>query len=190
MIYFLALLIYMIFTARASGGGFGAAWLEQRLKWGGLPEVLFGIPFGLTLFMLTDSTVLGVLGWVWSYAWMETGHGIWLRYGEPLPASDATRRQRLSPVVDWLADRFGIQKTLSDGFSPTNAYCWLAFGLKGLLIGLPAGGVLLAVFWPFCYQVGTWLRRRGVPFDPHAFAECLTGVFAAVTIALTWAVAS
>lgn len=215
---FIVLLVYLVVAARMSGGGFGADILDRKvkfLKWEisftWLPEVMFALPFAATASMLTFkliswlsighasagyiTIVAGVAAvyifwraWVWSFLWMETGHGIWLRYGDPLPESDRTRRQTLSPVIDWLADLLGVKKTLADGFSPTVAYCWLGFGVKGFLIGLPALGLPLIVLWPFCYQVGAWLRRRGVPFDPHAFAECLTGVAAAVVIGLTWAV--
>jgi len=193
MIYFLALLIFLIVAARASGGGFGAEWLQKRIGWGGLPEILFAAPFGVTLGVLTGEWWLGVLGWAWSFLWMETGHGVVLPWGQPIPDGEfkdeliGGRKQTLTPVVNFLAQQFGISTDRPDGIYSVG-YCRLFMAVKGFLIGLPAGGLLLVVLWPACYEVGARLRGRTLPIDPHALTECLTGAVAAVTIGLTWVV--
>ena len=117
-------------VARMCGGGFGAQYLdfvlfktpEIQFKIFGkeiylpstefkptmLPEIVFGAIFGYAAFLITGSLIYALLTTVWSYLWMETGHGIVLGWGNRLEtATDAEKKrtQFLSPVVDWLADR-------------------------------------------------------------------------------------
>lgn len=226
---FLVMLIAVLAVlSRASGGGFGAKYLNRRgdvddatgedlggvipfISLAMLPEILFGATLGAAFWLALY--LLGVPGWwlltadgfhhigpalaavaagavaVWCYAWMETGHGDVLGWGRQQKASEKDRTQTLTPVVDALADLLGITKTLSDGFSPTTGYCRLFMSVKGFLIGLPFGGVILAVLWPLAYEVGARLRGR-VSFDPHALTELLGGAGAGVAAAVPiWLIA-
>lgn len=194
--------------ARMEGGGLGAARLAAyhitlptvkvfgrpvggwsiSLKW--LPAFLLAVPFGVTAGHAWGAG-WDVLATASSYGWIQTGYGIVLPWGGALDPKDRTRTQFLSPVVDWLADRLGIVKTLPDGYSRTLAYCRLFMAVKGFLIGLPVGGVLLAVGWPLAYEIGAALRRAGVPVKTaNGIAEALRGVFAALQILVTWKVIS
>lgn len=170
-----ALLPVMAVLARQSGGGLGAQYLKGVFT--RLPEALFALPFGYAL-----SCVAGPLGWlaaVWSYAWMESGHGAVLTWGKKfpdVPSGYLPRRQTLSPVVDLLADKLGVEKRAIDGGHDVN-YCRLFMAVKGFLIGLPVGGVLLAVLWPLGYEIG----KR---FERHALAEVLSGFGAGISIAI------
>jgi hypothetical protein len=106
--------------------------------------------------------VVGPWGWLaaaWSYAWMQTGHGVVLPWGKALQFIDKDRRQLLSPVVDWLADMLKIKKTQADGYSKTLNYCRLFMAVKGFLIGLPVGGILLANLWPLGYEIGNRMKN-------------------------------
>jgi hypothetical protein len=165
---------YQAITARMSGGGLGAHVLD-RFKATWLPEVFFALPFGFAL-----SQVVGPWGWlaaVWSYLWMQTGHGVVLPWGKALQYTDKDRAQTLSPFVDWLSDRLKIQKVQSDGYSKTLNYCRLFMAVKGFLIGLPVGGISLAVFWPLAYEIGHRL-------DNAALKEWLAGTGAALAVIL------
>lgn len=161
-----------------------------------LPEILFGATMGLFFYYVLH--VFGVTDWqlitrgghymighclsstvsvavaVRCYLWMETGHGIVLTWGGLLPYAQRFRTQTLSPVVDWLADKLGIQKVQEDGYSRTLNYCRLFMAVKGFLIGLPFGGVFLALWWPASYEAGARLRGK-VPFDSHALTELVAG---------------
>ena len=57
-------------------------------------------------------------------------------------------------MVDWIADLLGIQKVQPDGYSKTLNYCRLFMAVKGFLIGIPVGGLPLAISWPIGYDVG------------------------------------
>jgi len=213
---FLFLLVYLVFTARAAGGGFGAKYLDKKGKGDGrmpfnltfLPELLFAFAFGgvaawathtlisawltpfavewlVTLLACLFATMVFVRVTAWSYAWMQTGHGFVLAYGDTIRPQDVGRRQTLSPFVDWLADRLGIARMNADGVSPTANYCRLFMAVKGFLIGLPVGGITLAPTWSGCYELSAQLRRRGFKkVDPHAIAEMGTGVAATLAISL------
>ena len=203
MIYFILIAFMAVASAYAGGSLPGSGWLNKKgekdgkmpfdMTW--LPELLFAIPFGVLFGMILNLfdaatwliVVAGVVVTAWAYIWMQTGHGVVLGFGKPrAPTADPNRRQTLSPVVDWLADRLKITKTQGDAVnSPTVAYCWLFMGVKGFLIGLFAGGVPLAVMWPASYQAGAWLRGR-VSFNAHLVSELLAGAGAGVAIAIAW----
>jgi len=169
-----------------------------------LPEIIFGITMGAFFFyvlhycgvpewqLITRGGQYAIGPWVSGiislavavrcYLWMETGHGIVLPWGGLLPYAQRFRTQTLSPVVDWLADKLGIQKVQEDGYSRTLNYCRLFMAVKGLLIGLPFGGLILMVWWPAAYEMGARLRGK-VKFDSHALTEMVAGAGTGVQIA-------
>lgn len=186
----LAIIVYMSGTSRLSG----MRWdILDRYKITWLPELFFAAGFGVAAFMLLSATVgisltipfvlefslvlsnyfIGVLSTVWSYLWMQTGHGAILHWGME-KIRDPNRTQHLTPTVDKIAKVFKIEK------NSTN-YCRLFMGVKGFLIGLPVGGIVLFFLWPLAYEIGARLRGK-VPFDPHALAEFLAGAFAGIAI--------
>lgn len=170
------IIIYMALMSRLSG----MRWpLLDRFKITWLPELLFAIPFGAALSLWSDnfitSWLLFCFGTAWSYIWMQTGHGAILHWGME-PIRDPDRKQFLTPFVDWLAKRLGIVKN-------STPYCRMFMAVKGFLIGLPVGGVVLAVLWPLAYEIGARLRGK-VKFDPHIAAEVLAGAGAGLAIAV------
>lgn len=203
---YLFLIAYMAVTSRLSGSGFGKKW---GVSWA--PELAFALPFGITLgwaafhvvswlsapyavpgYVLIVSIIaaiyFGIRGVAWAYGWMQAGHGIILEWGGlRKPDSDPDRKQTLTPVVNWLADRLGIQKTHDDIMnSPTINYCRLFMAVKGFLIGLPAGGIVLAVLWPLGYEIGH--RTRGTVIERwinnHTIKELSAGAGAGVALSL------
>lgn len=174
----IAAIIYMSIMSRMAGGGLGAKYLDRvRLTW--LPELLFAVPFGAALSILSDNFIVASImlsfGAAWSYIWMQTGHGAILHWGME-PVRDPDRKQFLTPFVDWLSGRLGIVKN-------STPYCRLFMAVKGFLIGLPVGGVVLAVLWPLAYEIGARLRGK-VKFDPHIVSEVLAGAGAGLAIAV------
>lgn len=157
---------YMAITARQSGGGLGAQYLPRWLTW--LPELFFAAGFGLAAFQY-GGLAAAVIATAWSYIWMQTGHGTVLQWGRD-PSQAEGRTQTLTPVVNWLAERFGF--TLGD----VN-YCRLFMAVKGFLIGLPVGGLPLAILWPLAYEIGVRVKR-------HEVSELLSGAFAGFSIVL------
>lgn len=167
-------ILYMAFLARASGGGFGADKLPSWTK--PIPEMLFGLAFGGAVYLVTGNLFLTALAGVWSYAWMETGHGTILQWGASPEDAQGERRQRLTPVIEFLSDKFGFT------YGDIN-YCRLFMAVKGFLIGLPVGGIVLAILWPLAYETKRWTKN-------HALTEMLSGVFAAVAILIFVAIAA
>lgn len=165
MIY-ATIIAIMTILARMAGGGFGA----DRFKLAMIPEVLFGACFGVAYYMAFDSLILSTIVTVWSYLWMETGHGTVLHWGANPSAATGERRQRLTPVVEWLSDRLGLRY---GGIG----YCRLFMALKGFLIGLPVGGIPLAILWPLAYETKLYHKN-------HAITEMLSGAFAGISICL------
>lgn len=158
----------LAFLSRAAGGGVPAPWLEKKLHWDGLPECLFGLVLAYLHWQVTGSWIFSLAVWGWCYGWMETGH--FLSWGERIPEP---RRERLSPIADFICDKLKIQKTLDDGFSPTRRYCQVFMGVKGFVIGLPFGGIPLAILWPLSYEAA-----RGVKID--GLNEMLCGASAGI----------
>lgn len=172
------------FLARASGGGFGAQKLNKKgavddatgKDEGGImpidisfmPEVFFGFSFGFAHYLAFDSFLLYGLVSAWSYIWMETGHGTVLQWGNDPAAAQGERRQTLTPVVEFLSDRLGFV------YGDRN-YCRLFMAVKGFLIGLPVGGLPLAILWPLAYETKLWTKN-------HALTEIISGVFAGISI--------
>jgi hypothetical protein len=176
----LALLLYMGITSRQSGGGLGARYLPSWLTW--LPEVFFSIPFGVVLYLLAYPLVgqyalgIGLLSSVWSYLWMQSATAPGLHWGNG--GYNPNRSSRLKPLVDFI-NRYTFKADPSG-----EGYCWLYMGMKGFLIGLPVGGLPLAVLWPMGYWIGDELYDRGIlKGEPaHALKEFLAGVGAGLAI--------
>lgn len=170
----IALIIIMAILARQSGGGLGAQYLPRSLTW--LPEALFAVPLGYAgavgMMHMTGSDFPPPLAFavasVWSYLWMQTGHGTVLQWGSDPSAATGTRTQTLTPVINWMAKRLGL--TVGEV-----GYCRLFMAVKGFLIGLPAGGLPLAFLWPLAYEIGVRVRR-------HEVSELLSGAFAGVLV--------
>jgi hypothetical protein len=144
-------------------------------KWaGGVPEMLFGAAFGYAAYLATGLWWLGMAGAIWSWLWMETGHGnIYRMTGIDGKFPDAPERiERWGGR--WLFERLGGRIT-------TPAYSWWCMGIKGLMIGLPAApaGLLLAILWPASYWIGHRVERQ-----PEV-AEWLSGLMAGAVIALS-----
>lgn len=167
MLYIL-IIAYMAFFSRMAGGGFGAKYLDRfKLTW--LPELFFAAGFGLAAYQY--SGWIGVVPTMaWSYLWMQTGHGTVLHWGKEPWKATGERKQFLTPVVNWLAGRLGFE------IGGVN-YCRLFMAVKGFLIGLPVGGMPLAVLWPLGYEIG----QR---FKSHAVKELVSGAGAGLAICI------
>lgn len=221
MFYKLLFIGALTVLARMAGGGLGARILGKKGKLddngndaggrmpvglGFLPEVVFGILFGVGFYQLTlaipfladlphEIRVLWAMAaGGWSYAWMETGHGIVLLWGRDVNkqgyAQDVvnriledakTRTQTLKPVVDFLAKKLHIEPKLPDG-TYTVQYCRLFMSVKGFLIGLPFGGIPFIIAWPLSYEIGVRVKS-------HPVSEMLTGFFSGLIITMTVAFA-
>lgn len=157
-------ILYMAITARQSGGGLGAQYLSPKLTW--VPEVFFAAGFGLAAYQY-GGIVGAVIVTAWSYLWMQTGHGTVLQWGRD-PAQAVGRTQTLTPLVNLIAEKLGYS------VGDVN-YCRLFMAVKGFLIGLPVGGIALAVLWPAAYEIGVRLKR-------HEVSEIVSGAFAGISI--------
>ena len=164
--------------AAASGGSIPVGFLDKlRLTW--LPEVFFAAGFGYAAYQY-GGWIAAVMATAWSYLWMQTGHGTVLAWGKPQHISEISRVQTLTPFVDALADKLGINKTIGnpeEGIGHSINYCRLLMAVKGFLIGLPVGGILLAVLWPLAYEIGVRVKN-------HTVSELLSGTFAGISISI------
>lgn len=157
-----------VLSAYAGGSLPGSHKLDRcGLTW--LPEAIFAAHIGVFAAVTYAGSWGGVAVTVWSYLWMQTGHGTVLQWGRD-PSQAVGRTQTLTPVVNWLAERFGF--TLGD----VN-YCRLFMAVKGFLIGLPVGGLPLAILWPLAYEIGVRVGK-------HEVSELLSGAFAGISIFL------
>lgn len=179
MLEILLPILSMSVLARMSGGGILP--LPRALQ--RLPEVLFAGGISGGVYALHASLPLSLLALVWSYWWMETGHGTAFTMGRHPETAQSDRKQFLSPVIDPICRAVGAP--LGGSF-----YCWLFMGLKGLLIGLPCFpfGLLLAWLWPLGYEIG-WTTRDHFPeitkkVAPTEIGEYLTGYFAGIVVLL------
>lgn len=168
-----ALILLMAVLARASGGGI----IRLPDAMGRLPEILFAVPFGLCL-MTENVWATFLYGWVWSYWWMETGHGTAFAMGRAPEGALSGRKQFLSPPIDWLCKVTG--QPLGGRF-----YCYTFMGLKGLLLGAPAApyGLALAVLWPVSYDLGRWLESKKLPGN-FEWSELISGGCAGLVVSL------
>lgn len=199
------LALVMAVLARASGGGYGARHLDQfKLTW--LPEFFFSYVFGAAVTLTYPDINIG-MGWqfgsalvpnaeyhfdiripswaigaaaqIWSYLWMQTGHGTVLHWGDD-PSQAIGRTQTLTGVVNFIARLLNIE-------IGSKGYCRLFMAVKGFCIGLPVGGLPLAILWPAGYEIGHARKN-------HAMSEHLSGLGAAIAITawvlfVRWAVA-
>lgn len=165
----------MAILGRMEGGGFFSPKLaDMGLKF--LPCLLFAAPFGF----LTDNLLLSVLIILYSFFAKNMGHGVALLWGDKVPESEIGRKQSLSPLVDYAAKVYGIQKYQDDGYSPTKNYCRLFMAVKGFFIGLPLlpFGFSMVILQPLAYEIGVRVKS-------HATSEYLAGGFAGFVL---WAV--
>lgn len=172
MIIILPLL--MAFLARLSGGGLFAGKI-----WSRLPELLFTWPFGLCLAVATNNSYIGLLGWIWSYFAMETGHGT---FYEMIGYHDFNRDPNHpdKPRVETIEKAVRPVFVFFGGKIDTPLYSWVCMGFKGFLIGLPVPifGLSLILFWPFSY----WIGQRVEKYEP--IAEWLSGLIAGTVVLL------
>lgn len=178
MTFSIALILYPSIMARLSGSGFGKKW---GIPW--IPEALFAIPigvsFGYAVFVFWGmwwAIPAAVLGSIWSYAFMQSGTWMFLRW-ESHSDPNTSRKGTLKPIIDKISAMFGFK--LGD-----EGYSWVAASVKGFLIGLPIGGIPLAVLWPLSYEIGSHAKGRVERFgiDPHSVSETLSGAAAGLSI--------
>jgi len=191
MINAIIIIVTMGVLARMSGGGFGAHRLPDWLTW--LPEAIFALIIGysvslsvplefFTMIIPADYVHLDLvfkcffimLFSQWSFAWMQTGHANALPWGDGTHNPDRTNT--LSPVIKKLSDWLGIEYY-------SVGYARLFMAVKGFLIGLPLGGIPLAILWPLGYEIG-WFFRGRVKFDPHAISEFCAGAGVGISIVI------
>lgn len=167
----LLLPLYTGITSRQSGGGYGAQHLPSWLTW--LPEVFFALPFGLAPALVLYPSIglyaiaVGLCGTAWSYIWMQSATGPALPWGDN-PAASMSRPRTLSPVVNWISDRLGFTRGDKN-------YCRTWMAVKGFLIGLPVGGILLMILWPLGYEIGHRFRN-------HTISETAAGIGAGLSV--------
>lgn len=182
-VLFICLMAYL--SALSGGSVYPAHVFDHEVKLGRLrinftwlPEMLFAIPFGIVGAHGFGIPVAIIPCIIWSYIWMQTGHGTVLHWGDKPENSTGERKQTLTPVVNRIAKTFKIE-------IGSRNYCRLFMAVKGFLIGLPAGGIPLAILWPLGYEIGYRLRIRGNA-DSHSIAELSCGLFAGVAILMAW----
>lgn len=172
--YSILVVLFMAVTSRQSGGGLGAKYLPKNLTF--IPEVLFAVPFGVTLSLCLSIyspwvyIPLGCIAAAWSYVWMQSATAPGLHWGDGNYNSDRT--STLKPFVDFL-NRY-VKADPS-----TSQYCWLYMAVKGFLIGLPVGGLPLMVLWPLGYHIGYKLRGY---ISRDFLTEFLAGAGAGISI--------
>lgn len=137
-------------------------YIPKGLTW--LPEALFAAVVG---FVWIDHPYIAVVSTLWTYLWMQTGHGNALNHGDN---ADPDKEHTLTPFVDWLAGKLDIELF-------TREYSALFFAVKGFLIGLPLGGIPLMVLWPLSYDIGVTLEKKGIlkHENAHRISELLSG---------------
>lgn len=145
---------------------------------GQVPEILFSLPFGISLgcaFIDVDvrlAIMLGTIGIVISYAGMQTGTWYYLRW-QKHDNPNLKRGGTLKPLIDWISKRFGWK--IGD-----EGYAWVAAAIKGFIIGLPVGGIPLAIMWPIAHETGTHFKVK----NPVELREFLSGCAAGISILL------
>lgn len=169
MLTAIIIIAIMATLARLAGGGLFASKLPAKL-----PEILFALPFGYVMVMHTANMYWGLATWLWSYIWMETGHGTAFHMGFKPEIAQGGRKQALSRFIDPVCNALGYPLG-------GKLYCWLFMGLKGLLIGLPVApwGLALSFLWPLGYWLGRMIGNR------HGAIEWISGAFAGLVIYLS-----
>lgn len=157
------LFLLPFYTAITSAWSGGSLWGHNYLP-GPTPEILFALAFALAWWPIAGWWC--ILAAVWSFVWIETGHANALPWGKG--GHNPNRVNTLTPVVNWLCARLGIELYSVN-------YCRLFMAVKGSLIGLPVGGLPLAILWPLGYEIG---ERLG----SNTYRELLAGFGAGVSI--------
>lgn len=168
--------ILMSVLARASGGGI----VPLPAVLSRLPELLFAGGISVGVYALHHSLLLSLLALLWSYIWMETGHGTAFHMARNPTSAQGDRKQTLSRVIDPLCRAVGAP--LGGVF-----YCWTFMGLKGLLIGLPLFpfGLPLVVLWPLAYELGIRLEEANVTSERGMAGEWWAGAFTGLLLGLS-----
>lgn len=166
--------------SRLAGDGFGSKW---GVPW--LPEALFCLPIALapayavySHYGLLEAVIPFLLSWVISYAGMQSGTWMFLRW-ESHDDPNTERGSTLKPIMDWIARKLGY-KLGQEGFA------WIAAAVKGFIIFLPVGGFIGAVMWPLGYELGSHAKGRVEKYglDPHMFSEFFAGFLGSVVVLL------
>lgn len=165
MIFFIPIILSIL--ARQSGGGIGARHLDKiNATW--LPELIFAA----VLAYFAPSLYWFIPALVWSYIWMQSGHGTFynmLGYNSP---NDPDRIQTIEKIVRPVYNLFS-------GNIGHPAYSWVCMGFKGAMIAVPLGFTAVAVnaiLWPLAYYIGNRIAGR------NEIAECLSGAFLGLII--------
>lgn len=133
----------------------------------------------LHVFPNANPVLVSIITLAISYAGMQTATGPALPWGAN-PERSMSKPRKLTPLVNWISDKLGFERGDKN-------YCrtWMAF--KGFIIGLPIGGVPLAILWPLGFEIG----HRVTPylnFDPQLAKDALTGLGTATAISLFLAI--
>lgn len=127
-----------VLSAWSGGSLWPSRYLPKKLTW--LPEAAFACCFGYALHPIIGPYALIAIAW--SYIWMQSATAPGLHWGDGSYNPDRT--STLKPLVDWL----------SPWHPSTVEYCRVYMAVKGFLIGLPVGGIPLAILWPLGYELG------------------------------------
>lgn len=171
--------LYMAIMSRLSGSGYGKQW---GVSW--LPELMFALAIGIAhsgAWYVFDAPYYAVvlsliIATGISFGFMQSGTWMFLRW-ESHDDPNTTRGGTLKGICDWIAGKFGWK--LGD-----EGYAWVAASVKGFLIGLPIGGLPLALLWPLGYEIGSHAEGRVERYgmDAHAIKELLAGAGAGLAI--------
>lgn len=129
---------------RWAGGGLWAEKLDRyKITW--IPEALFCIVITACIWPAYD--YWAILCGAWSYGWLQSATAPFLHWGRG--GYNPDRRSTLSPLVDWIAGKFGWDNS-------TIQYCRLYCGIKGTLVALPLLWLapLNGVLWVLAYEYG------------------------------------
>lgn len=151
-----------VLSAWSGGSLWPSQYLPKKLTW--LPEAAFACFFGYALWPLIGAWSL--LAVIWSYAWMQSATAPGLHWGDP-EHYNPEKTSTLKPLVDWL----------SPWHSSTVQYCRVYMAVKGFLIGLPVGGIPLAILWPLGYEIGNRVKN-------HTVSEAASGFFAGIVVCI------
>lgn len=181
MTWFLALvtILYQSVMLRLAGSGFGQRWKASQA-----PELFYALPiaaanayawhaFGFEWYVVVTAFVVST---AIAYAGVQSATWYFLRW-ESHSDPNTARTSTLKPIVDFIAARFGWQ--LGD-----EGYAWLAAGLKGFIIGLPIGGIPLAVLFPLGHEIGTHAAGRITDIETNTVRDLVTGAMTGIAIVI------
>lgn len=161
--------------ARQAGGGLLAVKFEnKKISW--LSEFLFAAILGSLSASVFCAETLSLIAFaifsVWIYLFMQTGHGDALDFSDK---HDLKRKNTLTPLVRGICDKIKV------GYNTPN-HDRIFMAVKGFLIGLPFGGIALAVLWPLAYESRKWTAPYIGENKAHILAEFLTGAFSGISV--------